>query len=161
MVIEVLVGPIASGKSTYSEGRAYEGAIIVNDDSIVKALHAGEYTLYNTKLKPLYKLIETQIIYSSISLGKEVVIDRTNLSRETRKRYISIAKSLDTEVNAIIFSDHGPEHHAKQRFRSDGRGYSYEAWLEVAKKHGRNTDPVFYSEGFDKILDRFGAETYY
>jgi dephospho-CoA kinase len=33
--IEVLVGMIASGKSTYSRSRAQDGAIIINDDGPV------------------------------------------------------------------------------------------------------------------------------
>ena len=46
-MIYVLVGPIASGKSTYAQKMAVErGALIVNDDSIVTAIQ-GENTLYN------------------------------------------------------------------------------------------------------------------
>ena len=37
--VEILVGPIASGKSTYLKHRVSQGAITINDDAIVNAVH--------------------------------------------------------------------------------------------------------------------------
>ncbi len=39
MRVELLVGMIASGKSTYARRRAAEGAIIICDDAVKAALH--------------------------------------------------------------------------------------------------------------------------
>ena len=72
MRLEVLVGPIASGKSTYCIERAREGAMVINDDAIVNSLHANQYDKWNKKLKPLYKAIENLSI--TISLVIEVDI---------------------------------------------------------------------------------------
>jgi len=52
--IQILVGMIASGKSTYSKHAARLGFIVVNDDAIVNAVHGEDYTLYDKKLKLLW-----------------------------------------------------------------------------------------------------------
>jgi hypothetical protein len=42
--MQILVGPIASGKSTFARKRATEGALIINDDALAAILHAGDDT---------------------------------------------------------------------------------------------------------------------
>jgi dephospho-CoA kinase len=75
-MIEVCCGHIASGKSTYCRERADAGWIIINDDSIVSAVHAQNYLLYAEDLKPLYKSIEDHILHTAVAMEKNVVIDR-------------------------------------------------------------------------------------
>lgn len=150
-MIYVLVGPIASGKSTYCKRKAQEGALIVNDDSIVNALHADQYGAYDKDLKPLYKSLEMSIIAYAVAVNRDVVVDRPSYKRTTRRRYIEMAHSIDAEVTAIIFENFGPEVHAKRRFESDSRGYTYEGWLRVAKEHESLREPVDVHEGFDHI----------
>jgi hypothetical protein len=65
-MMEILVGPIASGKSTYARKRAAEGALIINDDALVAMLHAGDDTRYNTHNKNTYNAIETAAIVPSL-----------------------------------------------------------------------------------------------
>ena len=136
----ILVGNVASGKSTYC--RKFPDNIIVNDDAIVTSLHGGNYKLYEERLKPLYKSIETHIIMSALSLGKTVIIDRPNQKRSTRQRYIGLAHSLDIPVTIVAMSIFEPEVHAKRRFKADGRGYSYEDWLRVAKRYKAEFDEI-------------------
>lgn len=73
-MIEVLCGMIASGKSTYCVKKAKEGYVIVNDDSIVNAVHGGVYALYDKSFKPLYKSIEDHILHTAVAMGKHVII---------------------------------------------------------------------------------------
>lgn len=155
-MIEVLVGTIASFKSTYCKQRAKAGAIIINDDSIVEALHAGQYKLYSKELKPLYKAVETQIFLSAVALGRDVIIDRgLSLTKSSRKRWIGLAKSFDKAIIARIFKFELPEVHAKRRFDSDNRGLDYDYWLNVAKQHTAVYQEPAIDEGFDKIV--YGA----
>lgn len=154
MKLTLLVGQISSGKSTYCKQRVNEGAVIINDDSIVESLHAGVYTLYDKKLKTLYKTVENTILATAISLGVDVIIDRPNLRIESRARYISIARSFDVEeIEAYVFQFASPEEHAYRRFQSDARGHSYEYWLRVAREKSQSYQPVFYDEGFSKIIN--------
>jgi predicted kinase len=133
--LEILVGMIASGKSTYCKMRAREGAVIINDDSITMALHANQYGLYNKKYKMLYKAIEMDIITQALGMGIDIVVDRPNLSKETRARYISLARALEVQAVGVVFEMFKPEVHAKRRTIADARGNDYKTWLEIANFH--------------------------
>jgi predicted kinase len=150
--IYILVGCIASGKSTYCKNAAKSGQIIINDDSIVNLLHADDYTLYDKNLKILYKSIELNILSMGLCLGKSIVIDRgLNVSIKGRQRYLALAKSYDVECHAIIVPMDTPQVHARRRADHDGRGHDYDYWLDVAKAHYYSYDTPSIDEGFDKI----------
>lgn len=150
--IYVLVGMIASGKSTYCKNAAKHGQVIMNDDAIVNMLHADDYTLYDKKLKILYKSIENNIISLGLCMGKTVVIDRgLNVSSSARQRWIAIARSFDVPCEAIVFPKDKNEIHAKRRFESASRGHSYDYWLDVANEHASQYQTPTGVEGFDDI----------
>lgn len=151
--VELLIGPIASGKSTYSRRRALEGAIVINDDAIVNALHCNNYSLYRESLKPIYKAVENAILQSALALGNDVIIDRPNYSRAMRRRYIGIAKSLDANVEFIVFPTASDEEHARRRCVADARGYTMEDWLRVVKIHKAQYESPSLSEGADAIRE--------
>lgn len=152
--VQVLIGPIAAGKSTYAHNCAKWGLVTVNDDSLVNAVHAGDYGLYDRSLKVLYKSVENSILSSAVGLGRSVVVDRgTNNRPDSRRRWVGLAHSLDLPVVAVLFPDEGPEVHARRRASSDGRGYGYEYWLKVAQHHADNSEPVSPSEGFDDVIE--------
>jgi predicted kinase len=152
-MMEILVGPIASGKSTYARKRAAEGALIINDDALVAMLHAGDDTRYNAHNKNTYKAIETAAIVAILAAGIDVVIDRPNHKRATRQRYIGLAKSFDAQVTMVMFKREPPEIHARRRFDSDSRGHSLEWWTAVARRHEAHYEPPLINlEHFDDIL---------
>lgn len=151
-MIEILCGMIGSGKSTYTKAMATSGALVVNDDSIVNAIHGGYNYLYNQRHKYLYKQIENSIIYYGVNEKLTVIIDRPNLKVDTRKRYIGIAKSMDVGVRAIIFPILGKEIHVNRRIQSDARGLSKEEWEKVYDNHLSIYEPPSISEGFDEII---------
>jgi predicted kinase len=151
MQVEILIGMIASGKSTYCAKRAKEGAIIVNNDSIVMAVHGGDYHLYDKKCEPIYKSIEEHITSAAMLAGRDVVIDRTGLSRNVRARFISMAKSRGYKAIGIIFPAESIDVHAKRRADSDGRGYDYAYWLKIAGHHISGYQVPEISEGFDEL----------
>ena len=136
LTINVLIGPIASGKSTFVNNKINKDCVVINDDSIVNMLHGGNYKLYNKELKPLYKSIENHIINFAIALGKTIIIDRgVDVRIKSRKRWIALGNSLDVRVNAFVFPVETPEIHAKRRFESDSRGLSYNKWLNCGRAH--------------------------
>lgn len=151
-MIQVLVGMIASGKSTYARNAAKKGIICVNDDAIVNMIHADEYTLYDRKLKPLYKSIENSIISSALLMDRKVLVDRgLNCTVEGRKRWIALANSFDVQCEAVVFTNEGPEVHAQRRTKSDARGHDYDYWLMVANHHNSQYKLPTYEEGFNSI----------
>lgn len=148
----VLVGMIASGKSTYCKNAARSGQLVVNDDSLVNMLHADDYTLYDKKLKTLYKSLENQAIGQILSMGRSVLVDRgLNCSAAGRQRWVALAKSFDVPCEAIVFSNDGPETHAHRRTASDARGHPLEYWLRVANLHHDEYQVPKFAEGFCKI----------
>jgi predicted kinase len=152
--VEILFGPIASGKSTYCFKRASEGAIIINDDAIVNMLHGNNYTSYDKNLKPLYRSIENLIFNYAVSLGRDIVIDRPNFKKETRKRYILLAKSLDvSKIICIKFKDEGAKVHPLRRYKSSSRGYELKYWRYVYNKQKEKTETPSIDEGFSKIIE--------
>lgn len=139
-MIEILVGNIASGKSTYAAKRAKEGALIINDDSIVTSVH-GDYKLYSKKAKCVYKNVEMAIFNSAAHLGLDIIIDKTNMTRATRLRWETLGKAYEIPVKLVVFKMEDPEVHAARRFKSDARGYSYEEWLKVAERMNAQYEP--------------------
>jgi predicted kinase len=152
MMFELLIGPIASGKSTWTARRAREGAIVLNDDSLVTSLHGGHYEMYDKKLKPLYKTIPLMLAGMTILAGRDVIIDSTNLTRAVRSRWIGMAKMYDVPVVGVVFDRKGPAEHAGRRTRSDDRGYDFDYWLKVARYHDSIYEAPDASEGFDNLV---------
>jgi predicted kinase len=152
MKLQVLVGMIASGKSTYARNAARQEIICMNDDAIVNMLHADDYTLYDPKLKVLYKTVENQIIGTGLAMGKTVIVDRgLNVSQGGRQRWLALARSYDVPCEAILFEKASPEEHARRRAGSDLRGHDYDYWLRVATIHHDVYAPPTVREGFDTV----------
>ncbi len=152
MKIQVLVGTIASAKSTYSSFAAKNGHIIVSDDSIVNLVHANNYHLYDPCLKLLYKSVENHIASLALALNRVVVVDRgVNLNPHSRKRWISLAHSFDVPCEAVVFEFSIPAVHARRRFKHDNRGHTYDYWYEVALTHHNKYIPPSKEEGFDSV----------
>lgn len=151
-MIQVLVGPVASGKSTYAKNAARNGFICVNDDDIVNLIHANQYTLYDKSLKILYKSIENHVVGTALAMDKKIIADRgLNISVQGRKRWISLANSFDAPCVAVVFQNEGAEIHAHRRFQTNSRGRTYEQWLEVALHHQKQYQEPKIEEGFSGI----------
>lgn len=168
--IELLVGMIASGKSTYARRRADEGALVVCHDDLTAMLHA-RYR-YEPEKRALYRRLEEAIAFEALAGarhldgGCDVVIDRTHLTRESRERWLSFARWprfaewATPEIIAVAFPIEAPEVHARRRFECDGRGRPYEEWLAVARHHAEQAaaEPVSVTEGFHDVIFREHVE---
>lgn len=150
--LEILVGQIGAGKSTYCKSAAKQGAIIVNDDALVLALHGGDYSLYDEELKPLYKSTEHHIIQTGLSLGRRVLVDRPCHRRSTRLRYAGIAESLDCIVTYVCFRRLPWGEAAQRRFDKNNRGLSLFEWQKIAEDHEKRFEKVLDHEPYDYIL---------
>jgi adenylate kinase family enzyme len=157
--IELLIGMIGSGKSTYARRRARDGALVVCHDDLTAMLHA-EYR-YEQGLRESYRRMEEALVREAVLVGRDAVIDRTHLTRESRARWIGSVRNfmLPGEVwendpprlIAITFPNRSPEEHARRRHTADARGRSYEEWLSVARHHAEQA----CAEPFDWEAERF------
>lgn len=148
----LMVGMIGSGKSTLTRRLADAGAVVVNDDAMVTAMHGGNYQGYSKALKPLYKAVESAAVHAAVAMGRDVVIDRCCLDRATRARYVGLARALDVPCLAVAFPVEEPRVHANRRATHDARGYSFDYWLGVARAHAARYEPPTAGEGFDRVL---------
>jgi predicted kinase len=163
MKLEVLVGMICSNKSVYARKRADAGALVVCHDSLTQGLHGGAYR-YEQGLRECYRRMEEDIAEAALDAGRDVIVDRTHLTMESRKRWIEFAGHYDilvnfgrgpmTKVIAVVFPVEAPEVHARRRFEADPRGRSYDEWLSVARHHHEQwqANPLNLSEGFAEII---------
>lgn len=150
--VTLLVGPIASGKSTWVQQAAALGHVIVNDDAIYAAVHGGDYGRYEHELKLLYKSTENHILTIALAIGRPVVVDRPNIKRLGRARYVGLARAFDTLVEAVVFPRAAPEVHAQRRMDSDPRGQDYAFWLGVAHRHDLGYEEPSMDEGFNHLV---------
>jgi predicted kinase len=151
-LLEVLVGLPGSGKSTYAQVRAKSGACVVDWDSIVLMLHAGDYSLYREELQPLYKSIETIALVNSMLCNQDVVFDKCCNRRDTRQRIINLGHQFGAKVRAVIFRTGRATELACRRTSDNSRGYRLEDWHRVIQCRINDSDPVDASkEEFDEI----------
>lgn len=160
--VEVLVGMIGSLKSTYARSRADMGALVVCHDDLTEMLHA-RYR-YEPGLRECYRRMEESIAWAALNAGRDVIVDRTQLTAESRLRWIRLARNYDslntfdghgptTRVVAVAFPVEAPEVHARRRFEADPRGRSYDEWMAVALHHHSQAmaEPLSEDEGFDEV----------
>jgi predicted kinase len=149
----ILVGMIASGKSTFAKELAKQGYVIINDDDIVNMIHGQDYTLYEKDLKPLYKSVAVTTAMTALSMGRSVVVDRgVNIRKKARAVWTALANTFDVDCVAQVFKKDNPLVHAKRRFNHDWRGLSHEKWIEVAIRHDREWQNPHMDEGFKLIV---------
>jgi predicted kinase len=154
MRLEVLCGPFACGKSTYAVHRAKQGAFIINDDSIVNAVHGGINTLYEEELKSVYKGLEHHIFESAVSMGRDIVIDRPNVEQSTRERWIRLADAFEVDERVlVIFKWDGQEEHVARRMK-DSRGYTADHWRMAYQRMNKSLNGgslSSISDGFTSV----------
>ncbi len=132
--IVLLVGNIASGKSTEAKKLAAQGYVVVSSDAITMGLHAGDYSAYRTEHQDMYQEIHLATARAALRRGLSVVVDKLNATKESRQRWVDLARELDAEISAVILPQEAPEVHAQRRMESDPRGLAYEDWLRVARE---------------------------
>lgn len=85
MLVEILVGPIGAGKSTYAA--SIPGAVIINQDRQGPGGHKVHYKhALNDKVP-------------------HIIIDRMNFNKEQRKRYIKLALEAGYQVKITTLTD--------------------------------------------------------
>jgi hypothetical protein len=161
--LEILVGPIASGKTTYARKRADEGALVISHDDLTAMLHA-RYR-YEQELRECYRGMEEDLASRALRAGRDVVIDRTHLTRESRCRWINfrqwyrnapdyMGRELgEAAIVAVAFPIFPAHVHATRRVEADPRGRTFLEWHKVALHHAEQArlEPLELSEGFDRI----------
>lgn len=104
--ITFLIGPPASGKSTYTNKNA-NNAIIISRDNIVYELIKNTNIKYNESFndEDLQNNVNVKLndqIQNALKSKKNIIVDMTNMSKQDRNIILSIVPDIYTK-NAIIF----------------------------------------------------------
>ena len=136
--LEILIGNIASGKSTYAKKRAAEGWLVVCDDDIILMLLGHRYQLYKTSMRGLVLQLMQDVTRCLILADCDVVVDSTWNADYPVYEYWKTR--FTDEVLTKVFPREASEVHAARRMLHDSRGISYHEWLEVAQRIGKSIE---------------------
>jgi len=144
---------VASGKSTYARRRADEGALVISYDDLAQMLHAGYR--YDAALRSAYAAIIRQTAAVGFAHGRDVILDGTHLTRESRQYWVEQGRAAGARVVAVQFPVGPADEHAARRCAAGDRGKSYAEWLAVAERQRAEAlaEPVdAVLEGFDAVI---------
>jgi predicted kinase len=97
----ILVGPPASGKSTWGKKFALDNGIVyVSTDKIRSEIGSGED---DQTVSAAAFGIARQRVSSALSADKSVMIDATSVSRKARRDWINLGKSHGAFIIAVTF----------------------------------------------------------
>lgn len=156
--VYVLVGNIASGKSTYIKTLVLDGAVLSKDDL---RKHFGYFKgvgyLYDTNTEYFIDKIVEEYFRCYCSMRVEnIFIDETNMTESGREFYKHTAKVYGYKVVAVVFKDYGEDEHVKRRRNAVGEhhhgGVSEETWRRVYREKRQRYEEPTLDEGFDEII---------
>ena len=97
----LLCGPPASGKSTWGKNFAQKvGAVYVSTDELRAKLGKGEG---DQSINAQVFAVATQKVQRSLSQGKHVVVDATNIDKGARRTFIKPAEEHGAYKIAVAF----------------------------------------------------------
>lgn len=155
----ILIGISGSGKDTLIRNLKRKKIRICLDD-IVKM--ATDYVL-EKDIEDFYRKSEDALVKNALEviassdLPYDIVISRTNLTREIRKKFIDLAKIYDDFRIVGIFFNIPLEVAIKRRLqdpllkeRETRKSYD---WEEIIRNQSKMLEKPSYDEGFNLILE--------
>jgi len=101
LTLVLMVGPPASGKSTFGEKYASEhGMVYISTDKLRAELGMGES---DQTVSALAFAIARKRVNKNLGLGKSVMLDATNINPKARKDWINIAREHEAHIKAFVF----------------------------------------------------------
>lgn len=106
-ICKILVGAPGVGKSTWISNQSLkDDTYIASTDRIIEEI-AREYGMtYNEGFKELIGFAETVMwrhIDRAALFGHDIVVDRTNMTRKGRSRFINRLKNKDYVFDVVVF----------------------------------------------------------
>lgn len=147
----VLIGLPCSGKSTWRE-KNDDGYVVCSSDDEIEKLCAADGLTYNQGFEKHVKTANHAFdlaVRNAFKNGDNIIIDRTNMSVKSRKRYIGMADRAGYYKVAVVFEE-SPDviaQRMKDRFEKTGKSVP----ANVMKSMADNYDAPTQVEGFDEI----------
>lgn len=153
--LKIFTGNIGCGKSFLASRFAKQfNDVVVNMDSIQQMIGGGEYGIYDKAKKEVYHSAETSIIESALKAGLSVVVDRTNMDRKIRARFIEIGNKYGAK---IVSYNWGQPDTIKQQLSLGRRlkaphGIPEQKWRDVCEYMQKSYEEPTLEEGFSEII---------
>jgi predicted kinase len=140
----VLVGPPGSGKSTWAlhNGR---GAIHVSQDGLIDAISPDGF---EHVYRPIYAAAEDAVALAALRGGQTVIVDRTNRTREHRRRWLEIARAARCAAIAVVMTASAETCRTRNRERTPERRLTEERMERMLAAF----EPVRPDEGFAAVF---------
>jgi len=160
--VYILIGNIGSGKTYWARRKVFKGAIYISNDAITDMMHMGDYTRYDPELSSTYHRIEDTLLEDSLlNQDRDIIIDRTNMSRAKRKRFICLINcyinvregksNIEWKKIAVVFnSDIITCLHRRSK---NSKGITERKWAEIYNKFADEFESPTLDEGFDDIIE--------
>lgn len=155
ITVYIMVGLPGIGKSTYSKGK-----IRISSDDYIEEIAAEEGSTYNEvfkeyasaadkRAKDRYKVLLDYFAENNSS--NEIYVDRTNMSKKSRKFWIDQAKGKKAKIVAINFANPSSQEEVQNLFeRSIRPGKSIPR--HVIESMMSNYEEPSFEEGFSEII---------
>ncbi len=150
--LKIFTGNVGCGKSFLASKFAKRfNDVIVNMDSIQQMVSGGEYGRYDSTKKEVYHAAENAVVEQALSAGLSVVVDRTNMDRKRRKRFIEIGGKYGADIISYDWGKGSVD--ALARRIATPRGISEHQWLEVQSFMETSYEKPSRDEGFSDIVE--------
>jgi F420-dependent oxidoreductase-like protein len=141
----VLVGPGASGKSTWAAAH-FRPEAIVSSDRLRALIGAGEDDIGASE--DAFRLLD-EVVRQRVSRRLTTVVDTLGLNAERRRAWLALARKHDLPCVAVAFDTPADECRARNRERpkripADVLAMQLRAWTRVSES--------LPAEGFDAVL---------
>ena len=148
--VDVLIGNIASGKTTYC--KKYPNACIISKDDVRASIVPGTY-VFDRRIEPYVHACCEDKFKAAVMAGcTHIIIDETNMhSRERSWVFRALRSDSMYTVRAIVFPDRGKEMHASARYANNYGDVSYLKWEEVYTEKQSQYEAPTTLEGFNTI----------
>lgn len=140
----VLVGPPGSGKSTWAR-RNGRGAIHVSQDGLIDAISPDGF---GHVYRPIYAAAEDAVARAALRDGHTVIVDRTNRTRDHRRRWLEIAREAGRPAIAVAMTASASLCRSRNRERAPERRLSEERMERMLAA----LEPVRTAEGFAAVF---------
>lgn len=148
--LAMLVGNVGCGKGVIAGKLAYDNYVCVNMDRLQAMFANGVYGRYDNAKKAVYHRTEDAAIESALESGLSVVIDRTNMNRKSRERFMIVGKRYKAECVAYDFGS-GNEETLSRRLENP-RDTPIADWYQVHNFMSKIYEKPSLDEGFDRIV---------
>ncbi|MDX8383145.1 MAG: AAA family ATPase [Ghiorsea sp.] len=102
--LTVLVGPPRCGKSTWGKNNRTNETIISSDNLIMETVEGATYNekWENADMSEITDLMHTEFKLA-LKAKNDIIVDRTNMSKKSRRRFISVAKQNGYFIRCVVF----------------------------------------------------------